>query len=86
MIQLQHITFNKLSIIEKAEIVQYFSDFLSTMYRLGKKHELYNYDGSYIQVKYKTSDLFDNEIESIYELDRLLPFCPKIDWKKLLKK
>ncbi|MBB3698169.1 hypothetical protein KMW28_17570 [Flammeovirga yaeyamensis] len=85
MIHLQHVTFNKLSLVQKAEIVQYFSDFLSTITRLGKKIELYNYDGTYIEVLYKNNTSYDNEIESIMEYDRLLPFCPKIDWKKYLK-
>ncbi|OHX66743.1 hypothetical protein [Flammeovirga pacifica] len=85
MVHLQHITFNKLSIIQKAEIVQYFSDLLSTIQKFGKKIELYNYDGTYIQVFYKSNKLHDNEIESIMEYDRLLPFCPMIDWKKYLK-
>ncbi len=55
------------------------------MNQLGKKYELYNYDGTYIQVQYKTDNLLENEIESIIEYDKLIPFCPKIDWKKFLK-
>lgn len=84
MLRLQHLTFNKLSIVEKAEIVQYFSDFLTTIYQMGKKFELYNYDGTYIQVNYKSCS-FDNEIESIYEIDRIVKFCPNIDWKNVFK-
>lgn len=84
MIRLQHITFNKLSLIQKAEIVQYFSDFLSSMYKMGKKFELYNYDGTYIQVNYKKNTL-ENEIESITEIDRISQFCPSLDWTKLMK-
>ncbi|NME68677.1 hypothetical protein [Flammeovirga aprica] len=85
MVRLQHITFNKLSLIQKAEIVQYFSDFLTSMYKTGKKFELYNYDGAYIQVNYKNGNNIENEIESIYEIDKISQYCPSIDWKKILK-
>ncbi|MBD0399966.1 hypothetical protein [Flammeovirga sp. EKP202] len=85
MVRLQHITFNKLSLIQKAEIVQYFSDFLTSMYKMDKKFELYNYDGAYIQVNYKDGNSMENEIESIYEIDKISQYCPAIDWKKILK-